>query len=1172
MFSSFCLNKFALFNRVANREFLRILAILFTISFSVFCNNVSALETNLLPLTQSDGTVESNNVSSDIKENEVLPSVPSSKLDFSSYEPASNGLTVADIEKEIANLVAKGDSLSAEEKNNLSAYQQTLEIAKKSFDNFRLLQIIDDTLQTKDQVELEEIKTQIEDFITDKVIESTNDINELTRYQSLYNSLKNNALHKTGEIDNYIKKINALPVLSQSNAATNTDKIIANKNLLLGLTSETITEVDVLKISAENLFLESENNLKKYILDSSTLLLEILNQKLELYKQLISKCENIEKLIAKRIQFLRKEKTLNEHKKALDKNLQINSDHRIITILLDEYKQTLTDLENSFEKINEYNKINRKLEKLIARTEAIESDLSRQLDFFDDTIYLSQVLFNQQKFIPTFDLPINLNERISDVRIALYNTNLEKDAHENVDLYIESLLIKYGITSSLDAQTQKELKQIIKAHKEVLTELANQMLVELNNAVLVQINYAKYLKLKENLNDQIYEQMFWSPSSHVMNLKWFSAFQENFKKEINFIKQTTSNVYFKSPEVLNLIIGSVVLILSFILMLIQPKLDLVLNSLNSCVGRFSKDTHLVTVKALGVLMLKSLKIPLFLTGLVIIFAGFLYTKSSAQDFVNVGFLPILKCLKWLSILLLSLFFLNIIKPLSILEKHFGKVVKDKQYKNQRRIFTYVLLIELIVIIKLFKTDDFMFDVIGQSILFITLIVLLIEFIISFREKIKKHSSLWSKIVSISMATVILLVIGLVYFGYYYSAVCISDLLVISYMIMLSYSIVFDTVMRSFSLAARRLNFKRILEIRAARKEAKTEESNVEAEIIESTEEEMPISEINSQTRQILRYLLISVFAAFIYGIWSDVIQVISYFQTFNLYSITSADNLVVSTITLLDVLVVLYVFLITIIVIKNLPGVLEVLIFNRFENIQKYSYSILTITNYILIAVSILISASKLGLSWDKLQWLVAALSVGLGFGLQEIFANFVSGLIILFERPVRIGDVITINGHNGVVSRIRIRATTITDFDRKDYVVPNKLFITTPLINWSLNDSITRLVVGVQAGYGSDVQQVKDVLKMIADRNPYVVKDPKASIYFISFGDSNLNFELRVYVTKTSDRNLCLDLLNTEIYNEFNKLGIEIAFNQLDVYVKNLKTNEEIKIAHEDKIEIKGQ
>ena len=119
--------------------------------------------------------------------------------------------------------------------------------------------------------------------------------------------------------------------------------------------------------------------------------------------------------------------------------------------------------------------------------------------------------------------------------------------------------------------------------------------------------------------------------------------------------------------------------------------------------------------------------------------------------------------------------------------------------------------------------------------------------------------------------------------------------------------------------------------------------------------------------------------------------------------------------------------------IRNLPGLLEVLVLSRLNMRQGASYAITTILNYIIIAVGAMTVFGSLGVSWDKLQWLAAALSVGLGFGLQEIFGNFVSGLIILFERPVRIGDTVTIGSFSGTVSKIRIRATTITDFDRKE-------------------------------------------------------------------------------------------------------------------------------------------
>ena len=197
-------------------------------------------------------------------------------------------------------------------------------------------------------------------------------------------------------------------------------------------------------------------------------------------------------------------------------------------------------------------------------------------------------------------------------------------------------------------------------------------------------------------------------------------------------------------------------------------------------------------------------------------------------------------------------------------------------------------------------------------------------------------------------------------------------------------------------------------------------------------------------------------------------------------------------------------------------------------------------------------------MSWDKLQWLVAALSVGLGFGLQEIFANFVSGLIILFERPLRIGDTVTIGNVSGTVSRIQIRATTITDFDRKEMIVPNKAFITGQLTNWSLTDTVTRVTIKLGVAYGADLEATRRLLLRIAADNPRVLRDPEPLVFFLNFGASTLDHELRVHVRELADRNAAIDEINREIDRRFREQGIEIAFNQMDVHIRSIADGRE--------------
>ena len=169
---------------------------------------------------------------------------------------------------------------------------------------------------------------------------------------------------------------------------------------------------------------------------------------------------------------------------------------------------------------------------------------------------------------------------------------------------------------------------------------------------------------------------------------------------------------------------------------------------------------------------------------------------------------------------------------------------------------------------------------------------------------------------------------------------------------------------------------------------------------------------------------------------------------------------------------------------------------------------------------------------------------ITLGFGLQEIFANFVSGIIILFERPVRIGDTITLGEFSGTVSKIRIRATTVTDFDRKEIIIPNKAFVTERLINWSLSDTVTRVIVRVGVAYGSDLELTRQLLLQAAQQSERVMQDPEPIIYFLNFGASTLDHELRFYVQELGDRNPTIDELNRRIDQLFKEHGIEIAFN----------------------------
>ena len=390
------------------------------------------------------------------------------------------------------------------------------------------------------------------------------------------------------------------------------------------------------------------------------------------------------------------------------------------------------------------------------------------------------------------------------------------------------------------------------------------------------------------------------------------------------------------------------------------------------------------------------------------------------------------------------------------------------------------------------------------------------------------------------------------FGYYYTALKLSDRLINTLYLLMFWLVIEATFVRGLSVAARRLAYQRALAKRQAAKEAGDGEAVIE-------EPTLDIEKVNEQSLRLIRLALLGGFMAALYWVWSDLISVFSYLDNITLYEYTSGTgaNMSMVPISIGDMLGALIIIGITFALARNLPGLLEVLVLSKLNLAQGSAYATTTLLSYVIAGVGFVSTLSTLGVSWDKLQWLVAALSVGLGFGMQEIFANFISGIMILFERPVRIGDTITIGNLSGTVSKIRIRATTITDFDRKDIIVPNKTFITGQLINWSLTDTITRVTLKLGVDYGSDLDLVKELLLKAARDNPRVLKDPEPHVYFLNFGESTLDHELRMHVRDLGDRNPVLDEVNRFINREFKKQHINISFRQMEVYLKNLHGQE---------------
>ncbi|MEA3278452.1 MAG: mechanosensitive ion channel [Pseudomonadota bacterium] len=233
---------------------------------------------------------------------------------------------------------------------------------------------------------------------------------------------------------------------------------------------------------------------------------------------------------------------------------------------------------------------------------------------------------------------------------------------------------------------------------------------------------------------------------------------------------------------------------------------------------------------------------------------------------------------------------------------------------------------------------------------------------------------------------------------------------------------------------------------------------------------------------------------------------------------------------------------------------LEIILLKFSEMPASSRYTVTTVTNYVIVTAGIVLVFKTIGADWSQLQWLVAALGVGIGFGLQEIVANFISGIIVLFERPIRIGDVVTVGDTDGTVTRIRSRATTIRSWDGKELLVPNKEFITGRLLNWTLSDQATRIVLSVGVAYGSNVRQAMRLLEEVAQENENVLDDPPPSVMFEAFGDNSLGLLLRCFVGSAELRYPTISALNEAINDKFNSAGINIAFPQRDLHLDTIR------------------
>jgi len=425
----------------------------------------------------------------------------------------------------------------------------------------------------------------------------------------------------------------------------------------------------------------------------------------------------------------------------------------------------------------------------------------------------------------------------------------------------------------------------------------------------------------------------------------------------------------------------------------------------------------------------------------------------------------------------------------------------------------------------------------------------------------RQRALWYAVVlSIPVALLVMVVQG-----YLYTAVVLGRLIFYSFGAGVVILLLLSFAQRWLLVAQRRLALRQARARREAAQVAKAakEAADAAGEGLPEVDEleAINLATISQQTQRLLRMIgFVSLFAA-LFLLWSELTPALGWIDEIVLWQHQAGGegHTELVAVSLWDLLLAMTVVILMIVAGRNLPGLLEMVLLQPLALKPGNRYAVTSISRYLIFAVGFLVALSMVGISWDDVQWLVAAMGVGLGFGLKEIFANFFSGLIILFERPIRIGDTVTIGGLSGTVTRIRIRATTVTDWDNKEQVIPNQNFLINPLINWTLSDPITRVVFNVGIAYGSDTEQALRVMTEVVQSHPEVLEEPRPTVFFIGFGDSSLDFQVRVFVRERVRRLPLTHDLHMALNKALQEAGIEIPFPQRDLHLRSVSEGIEL-------------
>ena len=810
------------------------------------------------------------------------------------------------------------------------------------------------------------------------------------------------------------------------------------------------------------------------------------------------------------------------------------------------------------DRLNELTRLNLQTKQQLDNVNQADQALEEQISVLKGSLLLSKILYQQKEALPHLQMDSNLADEIADIRLYQFELGQMRDTLANLPAYVDNLLATQP-ADQVTPELRETLLQLATTRTELLDRLGREFNALLNESITLQLNQKQLQDTAGALRKTLEEQMFWIPSNKPLDVAWLRQVPNYLEQQLDALPWGSALKEIGAGLIDRPWLFFPLLLLIGALLWRRSWLYNKLVNLHEDIGHYKRDSQLHTPMAIFINILLALPVSLFLA------LGGLALRIDARG-QNAAFGSALLEMAQAWLVFYTLY--RILSPGGVAELHFRWARPQVAYlaRQVRALGLVVLALVAVVTVAEHQPAALAKDVIGIVVVltcFGLMTWLMSKLLLA--GPMREHASPFRLMIGLGFTALPLALMIAVGFGYYYTALKLTERLIDTLYLLTLWLIVEAAFTRGLTVAARRLAYQRAL----AKRQAQPKEG-LEGNEVATEEPKLDIDQINQQSMRLIRLALLGTFIACLYWVWSDLLSVFTYLDNINLYQYSSgtADAATMVPISLLDVLGALIIVGITVALASNLPGLLEVLVLSRLSLAQGSAYATTTLLSYAISGIGFVSVLSTLGVSWDKLQWLVAALSVGIGFGMQAIFANFISGLILLFERPVRIGDLVTIGTVTGTVNRIRIRATHITDSDRKEVVVPNQILLTSQLINWTLTDTITRIVLVFNVNQGADLELVRKLLLQATQENARVLREPAPSVQLKTYGATALEHELKVYVRELGDRGLATDELNRRVDQLFRENDINLAGTpKMDITFHRSSDNK--LLAHESDISV---